>query len=290
MSPHYLRKELRRCKRNRERNLKERKKAMRALMYLTQKRDDSIKGRCVCNGKPTREWLGREETASPTAHLESIYLSAVIDAYEGRDVMTGNVPNAFIQTPIERKVGEEKIVMKITGVLADILVNDVPDVHGGFVVHENGRKVPYVVVLRAIYGMLISAILWYKKFRKDLEEIDFVFNPYDPCVANKIVNGYQQTIRFHVDDVMSSHIDPTVNDEFEIWLNKMYGEHGEVKTTRGDEHEYLGMTFKFDFKKGEVKVDMIDYVKGMLEEFPIKFNITIEEVIPKVTKSDKESS
>jgi hypothetical protein len=34
-----------------------RKKAQMALMFLTEKRDKSVKGRMVYNGKPTREWL-----------------------------------------------------------------------------------------------------------------------------------------------------------------------------------------------------------------------------------------
>jgi hypothetical protein len=70
---------------------------------------------------------------------------------------------------------------------------------------ENRKKVLYVEVLKAIYGMLEAVLLWYKTFRKDLEDIGFIFNPYDPCVANKKVHGLQQTILFHVDDLKSSH-------------------------------------------------------------------------------------
>ena len=57
-----------------------RRKAMGALMFLTEKRDKSVKGRMVYNGKPTRECLTREDSASPMAALESIMLTAVIDA------------------------------------------------------------------------------------------------------------------------------------------------------------------------------------------------------------------
>ena len=39
------------------------------------------------NGKPTREWLTREDSASPMAALESFMLTAVIDTHEGRDDM-----------------------------------------------------------------------------------------------------------------------------------------------------------------------------------------------------------
>ena len=59
-----------------------------------------------------------------------------------------------------------------------------------------------------------------------------MFNNYDPCVANKKIKGSQMTIRFHVDDLMSSHKDPTVNDEFLTFLNKKYSSHTEVKATR----------------------------------------------------------
>ena len=73
----------------------EKRKAVDALMFLSEKRDGTIKGRMVYNGKPTREWLTREETASPTVSLESTFLTVMIDAKEGRDVMTNDVPNAF---------------------------------------------------------------------------------------------------------------------------------------------------------------------------------------------------
>ena len=38
----------------------------------------------------------------------------------------------------------------------------------------------------------------------------FELNPYDLCVANKMINGSQCTIGFYVDDNKISHKDPTV--------------------------------------------------------------------------------
>ncbi len=66
---------------------------------------------------------------------------------------------------------------------------------------------------------------------------------------------------------MSSHVDTRVNDKFENWLNKMYGAHGKVKTTRGKVHDYLGMVFDFS-EEGKVKVDMCDYIANMVDDFP----------------------
>jgi hypothetical protein len=76
-------------------------------------------------------------------------------------------------------------------------------------------------MLKALYGMIQSALLFHKKFQKDLEGIGFKVNDYDPCVANRIVDGEQQTITWHVDDIKSSHKDSKVNDEFYVWLQRM---------------------------------------------------------------------
>eukprot|EP00980_Cylindrotheca_fusiformis_P021999 scaffold8875_cov60-Cylindrotheca_fusiformis.AAC.1 len=150
-----------------------------------------------------------------------------------------------------------------------------------FIVFENGKKVVYVAVLKAIYGMLHqAALLWYQKFRKDLEGIEFVFNDYDPCVANRMRVGKQHTIRFHVDDIMASHVNPKVNDKFENWLNRKYGSVGEVKTTRGKiVHEYLGMTFDFTCK-GKLKVQMDNFVKNMIDDYSVKLKSTDVSLTP----------
>jgi hypothetical protein len=159
--------------------------------------------------------------------------------------------------------------MKITGVLVDMLANINPELFGPAVVLENRKKVLYVEVLKAIYGMLEAALLWYETFRKDLEDNGFVFNPYNPCVANKKVQGLQQTIVFHVDNLKSSHKLKAVNNKFEKWLNSMYGKHGKVTVTRGRIHNYLRMELDYR-KRGELKINMTKYVKNMLNNFPVK--------------------
>jgi len=94
----------------------ERKKAMQSLMYVTEKRDGRMKGRMVYDGSKTRSWIDADDAASPTVSQESIFLTATIDAYEDRDIMTADVPNAFIQAEMPLvEDGEERVMMKITG-------------------------------------------------------------------------------------------------------------------------------------------------------------------------------
>ena len=73
-----------------------------------------------------------------------------------------------------KKDGNERIIMKITGVLVDILVKLNSETYKKHVVFENGNKVIYVVLLRAIYGMLVSALLFDNKFHGDLEILDLI--------------------------------------------------------------------------------------------------------------------
>jgi hypothetical protein len=103
--------------------------------------------------------------------------------------------------------------------------------------------------------MLEAALLWYKTLRKDLEDNGFIFNPHNPCVANKKVQGLQQTIVFHVDDLKSSHKPKSVSNKFEKWLNSMYSKHEKVTVTRGRGHNYLGIELDYQ-KQGELKIYM----------------------------------
>jgi hypothetical protein len=68
----------------------EKKRAQDALMFVTEKRDGTIKGRMVYNGKPTRDWLSKEDSSSPTVSLESIFITAALDAKENRDILGWN--------------------------------------------------------------------------------------------------------------------------------------------------------------------------------------------------------
>mgnify|MGYP003321591519 CR=1 FL=1 len=50
-------------------------------------------------------------------------------------------------------------------------------------------KVSYLRVLRALYGALESALLWYELYRNTLRKFGFVLNPYHKCIANKIMEN-----------------------------------------------------------------------------------------------------
>ena len=93
-------------------------------------------------------------------------------------------------------------------------------------------------------------------------------NPYDLCVAIKMIDGKQHMVCWHVDDLKASHVHAKVNDDFLEWLNKKYGTLANVMATRGDTHDYLAMILKFT-KDGKVIVDMTSYIKKWRKSFRI---------------------
>ena len=245
----------------------ERKRAMRGLMILRQKKDGTTKGRLAYNGKPTRTWISREEASSPTASQEGIFLTSTVDANERRDIMSVDIPNAYIQADVPIESGQDRITMKITGVLVDWLVEIEPETYAKYVVFENGEKTIYLIVTKAIYGMLVASVLWYKRLKSDLLTLNFKFNEYDPCIANRQVFGTQHTIRFHVDDILSSHSNPKVNDQFLDELNRLYGRLKPCTSKRGDEHEFLGMTLKYK-RNGTLEIRMDSHINDFIDTCP----------------------
>ena len=78
--------------------------------------------------------------------------------------------------------------------------------------------------------MLKSALLFCQKLCKDLENMRFKVNTYDPSVANKMVNGAQMSMTWHVDDIKISHIDGW---EITQVIKKLARIYGDIKVKRG---------------------------------------------------------
>ncbi len=60
----------------------DKKKVLASLIFLKEKRNGDIKARSCTNGSKQREHIAKEEAAAPTVALESIFITASIDAKE----------------------------------------------------------------------------------------------------------------------------------------------------------------------------------------------------------------
>ena len=133
---------------------KERQKTMNSLIFLTEKSDGTIKARACANGSVQRSYISKEEAASPTVSVETLLTTCVIDAKQKRDIVTLDIPNAFVQTDLPEN--NERIIMRINGKLVDLIVELFPTEYERYVYHKNKTKVIFVEMKKAPYGMMIS--------------------------------------------------------------------------------------------------------------------------------------
>jgi Reverse transcriptase (RNA-dependent DNA polymerase) len=187
----------------------QKKEALGYLMFLKRKRCGKIKGRGCADGRKQRAYITKEDAAAPTVATEAVFITAVIDAMEGREVAVVDVPGAFMQADMDSLVH-----VRFTGKMVDLLVEIDPKMYSTYVIMEKNEKVMYVELLKALYGTMRAARLFWDKLSCKLQEWGFQMNNYDACVANKFVNGKQLTVAWHVDYLKVSHVEVDVVDAF----------------------------------------------------------------------------
>ena len=231
--------------------------ALRAISVIKEKRSGKIKGRTVADGSVQRGLYSKEETSSPTVSTDALMLSLMIDAAEHRDVATADVAGAYLHAKLD-----DFTLLKVEGQSVDIMC-DVNEMYEKYVTIEHGKRVLYLQLLKALYGCVKSALLWYELFMGTLKEMGFELNPYDMCVANKMFDGKQCTIAWFVDDNKISHVDHKVVTEVILKIEKRFGK---MTVTRGKEHIFLGMHIVFN-DDGTVSIQMKEYIEEAIADF-----------------------
>ena len=136
------------------------RKALSLLMLLKEKRDSSVKARmCADERKQKDGTWSKQDTTLPTVAMESVFITAVIDAHEGRDVACFDIPVAFLHTDVD-----EDITMVLKGRLAELTVQVAPNLYRKYItVDRKGMAILYVKMQKALHGLLGSALLFYNK-------------------------------------------------------------------------------------------------------------------------------
>jgi len=142
----------------------QKKQALASLIVLTEKQCGRLKTRACMNGSIQRDYIQKENGASPTVMNNSVMIQSSIDAHEGRIVVTLDIPSAFLHADLE-----EEVIMLLRGQLADLMVQVDPKLYGPYLRKTaKGESILYLRMLKAMYGLLRSALLFYLKLTKDL--------------------------------------------------------------------------------------------------------------------------
>ena len=81
----------------------------------------------------------------------------LINAFEERTTAVFDVPGAYLHAEMP---DDKFAILKVKGLFVDIMVQVNPE-YSDDVRLEHGVKVLYVQILRTLYGMIESALLWY---------------------------------------------------------------------------------------------------------------------------------
>jgi hypothetical protein len=110
-----------------------------------------------------------------------VLITATVDAFERREVVIVDVPGAYLTADMD-----EEVFMCLRGRLAELMVKTAREIYRKYIyVGSANKPVLYVKLQKALYGCLRSALLFYQKLLKDLEDNGFELNPYDRAWQTK---------------------------------------------------------------------------------------------------------
>ena len=112
-------------------------------------------------------------------------------------------------------------IIKIRVCLVNIMMDIAPDICGTCVIiyHKVLEKL-IAQCQNAIYSKITTSLIYYKKFRRILEDEGYEFKLNDPCVSNKIIKGSQMNVCFHVYDCKLSQKSPKVVGKTITWIKQ----------------------------------------------------------------------
>ena len=89
---------------------KQRRKALRLINLIKEKRDGTLKGHTCADSRSQRSYISKDEAVSPTCSNEAVMISLVIAGYENRKLATCDVIGAYLHADMD-----DFVVIKIQG-------------------------------------------------------------------------------------------------------------------------------------------------------------------------------
>ena len=136
-------------------------------MFLKRKQSGKMKGRGCADGRPQRDYITKEESSLPTVSLYALTGSCVMDVLDDMKVITVEIPGAFLQGGWPQNKHPGYIMFE--GIIVDMICEIDPSYHKNIVwSKDRTKKLLYGKLVKAIYGTLLGAIIFYHKLSKHL--------------------------------------------------------------------------------------------------------------------------
>jgi hypothetical protein len=126
-------------------------------------------------------------------------LPLLLYAHERRDVATAAIVGAYHH---DRFCSTQDYRVSSGGLCG---ISPIP-IYKLLDVFDRSKQVIYLKLIKALYGCIKSAFLWYQLFTETLLQQAFSLNPRDSCIANCTIEGTQCTIIWYGNDLKISHV------------------------------------------------------------------------------------
>ena len=123
-----------------------RRKALRTINLIKEKRDGVLKGHTCVDGRPQRLYIAKEDASSPTMFLDSLTTLLTIFAVEERHIATADVSGAYLHADMD-----EVVFIKLEDEMVDVFC-ELDSQYKAYVSLEKNKRVLYLRLNKALYG------------------------------------------------------------------------------------------------------------------------------------------
>ncbi len=124
------------------------RKALSSLMKIVKKQDGHVCSQACVDGSKERLEPGynEEDGASPMVPTDSIVISTTIDAHEGHNIATIDIPGAFLNA-----YNNKNTIMLLKGCLAKLMVQVDPHLYCKYIIHDKkNQPLLYIKLTKAV--------------------------------------------------------------------------------------------------------------------------------------------
>ena len=221
---------------------------------------------CACGNHQDRDLYDEEDLSSPTMSLESIFILIAFAAQWNAHIATADITGAYLESSLEI---DDVVYMFLSKDSVDQLKKLDPKINRH--VMADGRVL--VRLLKALYGTIQAAKLWYRKLKAIITSYGFCQHPHDQCVFVYVVKGVVFLVGFHVDDLLMICKNQDVIDDFVAYLLTCFTNvtvHNEAQQT------YLGMLIN-KVSDNTISVSMDGYIEKVLKVYDLSVDITVRD-------------
>ena len=226
-----------------------------------------VRGRWVGGGHQQQRDKVLAERVAPTARGTTHSILMAIAAFEGRQLLVGDIPSAYLQA--DHVPANGRPVHIIADRYTTSLITEAMPEYKSFV-RTNGTMI--LKVETAMYGLVESAWLWYKELERHLTGLGYTVSSSDrglfykkifrngQCIASNIAS-------VHVDDIISAASSNPEGKklETEFW-DSMEKKWPGIKLQRGPNYKHLSWNIEQDRTSGAIKKSQKDYLLELVKE------------------------